>query len=82
MLLHSLVDHPLNIPQKGQFHKADIPYLSSLIDFSEHDNGRESVFPHHPPEVSHSVDHGSLGCYVSISLLVTLGKNNDKYMAL
>lgn len=43
--------------------RADIfPHLTRLHAVGQHDQGVALLFPHHPPEITHSVRQGTLGC--------------------
>ena len=48
------------------------PYLVILLEVGHHDDGGAVHLPNHSPEVWKGGRDGTLCCYVSIALLVTL----------
>ena len=55
-----------------------VTYPPCFEAFGEHNNVWESPFPDHPPEVTDSVWHWTLGCNVASLTLIALQEKTNK----
>ena len=55
-----------------------LPYPSLLHEVGQHDDSVTLLFPHHSPEIFRSIRQGTLSGYISVLLLVTLHRIDEK----